>query len=99
MAIAVSAAVVFTAFLAVGELYASDGINPFGHGFWRALLAALAAIAILWGLGEAILPWGQRIRAIALLVLFWPILWLALKWGMLTEDKKGLGKLATKLWL
>jgi O-antigen/teichoic acid export membrane protein len=99
MAIAVSAAVVFTAFLAVGELYASDGINPFGHGFWRALLAALAAIAILWGLGEAILPWGQRIRAIALLVLFWPILWLALKWGMLAEDKKGLGKLATKLWL
>ncbi len=99
MAIAVAAAVVLTALLAVAELYSSDRINPFGTGFWRALLAAIAMIATLWFVGEAMAPLGQRIRAITLLFLFWPTLWLALKWGMLTEDKTGLGKLAIKLKL
>jgi O-antigen/teichoic acid export membrane protein len=92
MAIAVAAAVILTAIFAVVELYISDGINPFGAGFWRAFLGASITIALLWGIGEMLWPFGQRIRAIALFLLFWPILWAALKYAMLAEDKKGLGK-------
>lgn len=99
MAIAVSAAVVLTALLAIVELYVADRVSPFGHGFLRALFAAAACIALLWGIGELLDPFGQRIRALTLFALFWPTLWLALKWGLLDEDKQGLGKLAVKLRL
>lgn len=99
MAIAVSAAVVLTALLAIVELYVADRVSPFGHGFLRALFAAAACIALLWGIGELLDPFGQRIRALTLFALFWPTLWLALKWGLLDEDKQGLGKLAVKLQL
>ncbi|WP_374612121.1 lipopolysaccharide biosynthesis protein [Sphingorhabdus sp.] len=99
MAIAVSAAVVLTALLAIVELYVAEKVSPFGHGFLRALFAAAACIALLWGIGELLDPMGQRIRALTLFVLFWPTLWLALKWGLLDEDKQGLGKLAVKLRL
>lgn len=99
MAIAVSAAVVLTALLAIVELYVADRVSPFGHGFLRALFAAAACIALLWGIGELLDPFGQRIRALTLFALFWPTLWLALKWGLLDEDKQGLGKLAVTLRL
>jgi O-antigen/teichoic acid export membrane protein len=99
MALAVSAAVVFTAILAMVQLYWSDRISPLGHGFWRALLIALGCVALLWGLGEALSPFGQRVRALSLLALFWPCLWLTLKFGLLPEDKQGLGKLAAQLRL
>jgi hypothetical protein len=39
------------------------------------------------------------VRALSLFALFWPSLWLALRWGLLPEDKQGLGKLAVKLRL
>jgi hypothetical protein len=39
------------------------------------------------------------VRALSLLVLFWPCLWLTLKFGLLPEDKHGLGKLAARLRL
>ena len=99
MAIAVSAAVVLTALLAMAELYWADRVSPFGHGFLRALLAAAGCVALLWGAGELLAPFGQRIRALLLFALFWPALWLTLKWGLLAEDKKGLGKLAARLRL
>lgn len=99
MAIAVSAAVVLTALLAMVELYWADHVSPFGHGFLRALLAAAGCVALLWGAGELLAPFGQRIRALLLFALFWPALWLTLKWGLLAEDKKGLGKLAARLRL
>jgi O-antigen/teichoic acid export membrane protein len=99
MAIAVSAAVIFTAILAMIQLYWSDRISPIDPGFWRALLMALGCVALLWGLGEALAPLGQRVRALSLLVLFWPCLWLTLKFGLIPEDKHGLGELALKLRL
>ncbi len=99
MAIAVSAAVVLTALLAIAELYWADRVSPFGHGFFRALLAGAGCIALLWGVGELLAPFGQRIRALSLFALFWPCLWLALRWGLLPEDKQGLGGLAVKLRL
>lgn len=99
MAIAVSVAVVATAWAAVVELRISDRLTPFGPGFWRALTAALAIIIMLWVAGEALLPLGAPIRAIGLLALFWPLLWLGLRFGLDTNDKTALGKLGRKLRL
>ncbi len=99
MAVAVSAAVVLTAILAMVQLYWSDRISPLGHGFWRALALAAGCVALLWGLGELLAPLGQRVRALSLLLLFLPCLWFTLKFGLLAEDKQGLGKLAARLRL
>ncbi|MFN5824046.1 MAG: hypothetical protein ACK44T_08460, partial [Sphingomonadales bacterium] len=70
-----------------------------GHGFWRALFSAAGCIALLWGLGELLSPFGQPVRALSLLVLFWPALWVTLRIGLLPEDKAGLGSFARKLRL
>lgn len=99
MALAVSAAVVATAWAAVAELRISDGLSPFGTGFWRALAAGAFVIAILWGLGMALLAFGATIRAIGLLLMFWPLLWLGLRYGLDANDKAALGKLGQKLRL
>jgi O-antigen/teichoic acid export membrane protein len=99
MALAVSAAVVITAFLAVAELVWSDRLSPFTSGFWKALLAAALCVAALWGIGLALSPLGQPMRATGLLILFWPLLWLALRYGLEPEDKIALGKAAVKLRL
>jgi hypothetical protein len=99
MAIAVSVAVVATAWAAVAELRISDRLTPFGPGFWRASAAALAVIAILWLAGAALLPLGAPIRAIGLLALFWPLLWLGVRFGLDANDKAALGKLGRKLHL
>lgn len=99
MALAVSAAVVVTAFLAVAELAYSDRLSPFTSGFWRAALAATLCIATLWCIGWALTPFGQPARALGLLILFWPLLWLGLKFGLEAEDKAALGKAAIKLRL
>lgn len=99
MALAVSVAVVATALLAVAELAWSDRLFPFTAGFWRAAAAGALCIAALWLAGEALAPLGQRIRAISLFALFWPTLWLALRFGLETADKAALGKAAVKLRL
>jgi O-antigen/teichoic acid export membrane protein len=99
MALAVSVAVVATALLAVAELVVSDRLSPFTSGFWRAAIAAAVCIAALWGAGELLAPFGQRIRALSLLVLFWPMLWLTLRFGLEAADKAALGKFAVRLRL
>ena len=99
MALAVSAAVVVTAWVAVIELKISDRLTLFGNGFWRALVIGAASIALLWLTGEMLVPLGARIRAIGLFALFWPLLWLALKLGLEPQDKAALGKLGRTLRL
>jgi O-antigen/teichoic acid export membrane protein len=99
MALAVSAAVVATALLAVGELAWSDRLFPFTTGFWRAAIAATLCIFALWAVGAVLQPFGQPVRALGLLVLFWPLLWLALRYGLEAADKSALGKAAFKLRL
>ncbi|MFN0046956.1 MAG: lipopolysaccharide biosynthesis protein [Sphingorhabdus sp.] len=99
MAISVSVAVVVTAWAAVVELRISDQLNPFGKGFFRALLAGLSIIGLLWAVGEALTPFGARVRAISLFVLFWPSLWFGLRFGLDESDKSSLGKLGQKLRL
>ena len=99
MAIAVSAAVVATAWAAVLELRISDGLTPLGAGFWRALAAGVLIISALWLAGEGLAPFGAPVRAIGLLILFWPLLWLGLRFGLDTADKAALGKLGKTLHL
>lgn len=99
MAVSVSAAIIATALLAIAELWWSDRLSPFGAGFWSALFASFAGIALLWAAGEMVSGLGQRIRALTLLILFLPTLWLILKIGLMREDKAGLGRVATRLRL
>ena len=99
MALAVSVAVVATAWAAVIELKVSDGISPFGLGFWRAVGVGSAIVIALWLAGEALAPLGAPVRAIGLLALFWPMLWAGLKFGLEQDDKAALGKLGRKLRL
>ena len=99
MAIAVSVAVVVTAWAAVIELKVSDGISPFGLGFWRAVGLGAAILIMLWLAGEALAPFGETLRAIGLFALFWPMLWAGLKFGLERDDKEALGKLGRRLRL
>lgn len=99
MALAVSAAVVATAWTAVVELKFSDKLTPFGAGFWRAVAIGAASIGLLWLAGEAFAPFGARVRALGLFVLFWPLLWAGLKLGLDAADKAALGKFGHKLRL
>ncbi len=99
MALAVSAAVVATALLAVGELAVSDRLSPFTSGFWKSALAASLFVAALWVAGDVFSEFGKPARAIALLILFWPLLWVAVRFGLEPSDKAALGKLAVKLRL
>ena len=99
MALAVSVAVVVTAWAAVVELKISDGLSPFGLGFWRAVGLGAGIIGVLWLAGEVLAPFGAPLRAIALFVLFWPLLWAGLKLGLSLDDKAALGKLGRRLAL
>lgn len=99
MALAVSAAVVTTAWAAVLELRISDGLTPFGNGFWRSAALGLSSVALLWIAGELLAPLGAPLRAIGLFLLFWPLLWAGLKYGLDAGDKTALGKLGRRLRL
>lgn len=99
MVLAVSAAVVTTAWAAVIELKISDGISPFGKGFWRAVGMGAAIIGALWVAGEALAPFGAPVRAIGLFTLFWPLLWAGLKLGLGHDDKAALGQFGNRLKL
>ena len=99
MALAVSAAVVVTAWAAVVELKLSDKLTPFGAGFWRAVAIGAASVGLLWMAGEALAPFGARVRALGLFVLFWPLLWAGLKFGLDAPDKAALGKFGQRLRL
>ena len=99
MALAVSAAVVATALLAVAELAVSDRLSPFTSGFWKSALAAGLFVAALWLAGDVLNAFGQPMRAVTLLLLFWPLLWVALRFGLESSDKAALGKLAVRLRL
>jgi O-antigen/teichoic acid export membrane protein len=99
MAIAVSVAVVATAWLAVLELSISDRLTPFGSGFWRAFIAGSVIVGLLWSAGLVLLPLGAPVRAIALTILFWPLLWFGLRYGLDAGDRAALGKFGKKLRL
>lgn len=99
MAIAVSAGTVLIAWAATIELRVSDGLVAFDAPALKLLLLTLLACAALWALGEALAPLGAPARAVGLLLLFWPALWLVLRAGLPRADRESLGGLAHALRL
>lgn len=99
MAWAVSAGTVLIAWAATIELRLADGVVAFDAPALRALAFALLTSAILWGIGEALEPFGARVRALSLLLLFVPALWSVLRYGLPRADRQALGKTGRKLRL
>lgn len=99
MAMSVSAAVLVTAWAAVAELRFGDRLIPFGRGFWRAGAASLCVLIMLWLAGVVLAGFGAPIRAAGLFVLFWPSLWLGLRYGLDEDDKAALGNFGKRLRL
>lgn len=97
MAWAVSAGTVLIAWAATLELRIADGLVAFDRPAIRVLAATLAAAAPLWVAGQILTP--APVRAIGLLLLFWPAQWLALRCGLPQSDREALGKTARRLHL
>ena len=66
---------------------------------WRTGATLLAASGVLWAAGEALAPFGASPRAIGLLLLFPPALWITLRVGLPAGDRQALGKTGRKLGL
>lgn len=99
MAIAVSIGTVLTAWAATLELRLSDGLVALDRAALKLLAVAMAAVGLLFAAGAALTPLGAPTRAIALLVLFWPVLWLVLRLGLPAADRDALGAPARRLRL
>lgn len=99
MAWAVSAGTVLIAWAATLELRLADGLVAFDRPATMALLVALATSAVLWAAGEALASFGAPVRAISLLLLFLPLQWMLLRFGLPLMDRQALGKAARKLRL
>lgn len=97
MAWAVSAGTVLIAWAATLELRITDGLVAFDRPAIRVLAASLAGGALLWAAGSILAP--APVRAVGLLLLFWPVQWLALRLGLPLADRQALGKTARKLRL
>jgi hypothetical protein len=81
------------------QLQFSDGLSPFGPGFARAALAVTAMLVTLWLAGIGLMAFGSAVRALTMVAIFWPLLWLGLRFGLEPGDKAALGKLGRKLGL
>lgn len=90
MAWAVTAGTVLIAWAATIELRWSDGLVAFDAVALRALAAALGASCLLWVAGNLAEPLGAPVRAGLLFVLFWPLLWATLRFGLPVSDRAAL---------
>nr|WP_258558416.1 oligosaccharide flippase family protein [Sphingomonas horti] len=97
MAWAVSAGTVLIAWAATLELRIADGLVAFDRPAIVTLVTALAASAALWAIGLVLTP--APVRAVGLLLLFFPALWLTLRLGLPAGDRQALGKTARRLRL
>ena len=99
MAIAVSVGTVLIAWAATLELRISDGLVAFDGAALKLLAIASAGVGLLWATGLALAPFGAPARAIGLLLLFWPVLWLVLRAGLPQADRAALGGPARRIGL
>ncbi len=99
MAIAVSVGTVLIAWAATLELRISDGLVAFDRAALKLLAIAGAGVALLWAAGVALAPLGAPVRAIGLVLLFWPVLWLVLRAGLPHADRAALGGPARRIGL
>jgi O-antigen/teichoic acid export membrane protein len=97
MAWAVSAGTVLIAWAATLELRIADGLVAFDRPAIVTLMAALTASGLLWAVGLVLAP--APVRAIGLLLLFFPGLWATLRFGLPLMDRQALGKTARRLKL
>jgi O-antigen/teichoic acid export membrane protein len=99
MAWAVSAGTVLIAWVATLELRIADGLVAFDRPAMATLAVSLAASGLLWVAGLTLAPFGAPVRAVGLLLLFFPALWATLRLGLPLTDRQALGKTARKLRL
>lgn len=99
MAVAVGAGAVLSAAAASVELGIAHRVSPFDRSFLPLLATAALAVAALVGLGALLEPLGRPPRAIALLLIFWPLLWTVLRFGLPQPDRAALGGPARRLGL
>jgi O-antigen/teichoic acid export membrane protein len=99
MAWAVAAGTVLIAWAATVELRIGDGLVAFDRRALTTLAVAAAVSAILWFAGGVLEAVSNRSRAAVLLLLFWPMLWAVLRYGLAREDREALGRPARKLGL
>lgn len=99
MAIAVSVGTVLIAWAATLELRISDGLAAFDSSALKLLAVSGTGVAALWAIGLALAPLGAPVRAIGLLLLFWPLLWLVLRLGLPLADRIALGGPARRIGL
>lgn len=99
MAVAVSVGTVLIAWAATLELRISDGLAAFDGAAWRVLAVTLAGVGLLWAAGLALGPLGAPVRAIGLLIGFFPLLWAVLRLGLPVADRIALGGPARSLRL
>lgn len=98
MAVSVALALNLTAFLALFQLYQSQGIHPFAAPFLRTLSVSIgAAIAML--LVEAVLRQMGSATVASLISggCVFPALWVTMRYGLPTVDRKALGSFGN--WL
>ena len=93
MAIAVAAGTVVIAWAAAIELRITDRLSPFDRKLLVGLGVAVAGLAAMAAIGEALSPFGARPRALALLLLFPLVAWASLRFGLSRSERAALGRL------
>ncbi len=102
MGISVAAGVVWMAWIATLQLRISDGLSLFNRAFVRVAAIAAVGIGAMVLISILIRPpayWanGQWLHGVAMVTLFWPILWGILRYGLPLEDRTALGSFGRKL--
>lgn len=99
MAAAIGIGVIVAAGLPVIQLYAHDGLHPFGSPFGRTLAIALGVSATGFVLGHATLMAPRALELpLAILVLL-AALWLSARFALSAADRAALGKTGRALKL
>lgn len=99
VAFAVATGQVVVAGLSIGQLAREEGLRAFGRAFWPPF--ALAAGLSLAMLGTGLVLWRSPpwISGLAILALWPPMLWIALRFGLSVADKAALGAFGRKFRL
>lgn len=96
MAIAVAAAAVCITVAATVELRISDGLSPFDRKLVFALVITLTGVTLMWLAEESA---SGPVRFASVLTLWAATSWVALRFGLMADDREALGGFARKLRL
>ena len=99
MAFAVSGGIVVPALLALVQLRVANRLNVFSLRLIGGIGAGLASAAVLALIDRFARPFGSWIESAVVLLLLPAALWIGLRLGLSTSDRKALGGLAVRLRL